>query len=236
METDTHIPYSKKLSQVQPYGNLNTANILVIGHDPRLQKSQAEAEKAFFFEYLEKYSSRPTYGPDARKYAFAHAVWEYMADLAGCALSLNQLFVTNLCNEFLPSSRGGGTVLIPDERAEHGVREICQIVSKGHFRIILPMSVQVFYHLCRLNFLDEEDKSIQIFIKKASPAPKKSIQGIYTPSGKTPFLDVCGRLYHHLGIPLVPIVYVKQWPLKARTTRYTDPMESAKHEVRTALQ
>ena len=38
------------------------ATILIIGHNPRLQNSQAEAEKAFFFEYLEKYPARPTNG------------------------------------------------------------------------------------------------------------------------------------------------------------------------------
>jgi hypothetical protein len=66
-----------------PFGNLQTATILLIGHDPRLQNSQAEAEKAFFFECIEKYPARPTYGPLARKYDLAHAVWDYVNDLSG---------------------------------------------------------------------------------------------------------------------------------------------------------
>jgi hypothetical protein len=88
--------HSNGKSNVQPYGDLNLATILIIGHDPRLQHSQTEAERVFFFEYLEKYQYRPTYGPDARKYDLAHAVWDYVNDLADCCIPLEQLFVTNL--------------------------------------------------------------------------------------------------------------------------------------------
>jgi hypothetical protein len=223
------------MSSVQPYGDLNLATILIIGHDPRLQNSQAEAEIAFFFEYLEKYSSRPTYGPDARKYDLAHAVWDYVNELAGRRISLEQLYITNMCNEFLPSSQGRGTVLIPDRLAERGMSEIRQIVSHGNFRLILPMSVQVFYHVCRSGFLDENDEKILKFIHKARPVFSKAEQGVYKTTGKAPFLDVCGKLFHHRGIPVVPVVHVKQWPLKTRFIRYTEPMQSAKREVRRAI-
>lgn len=223
------------MSNVQPYGDLNLATILIIDHDPRLQNSMAEAEKAFFFEYLERFPARPTYGPDTRKYDLAHAVWDYVNELADRCIPLEQFFVTNLCNEFLPSSQGRGTVLIPDKLAERGVNEIRQIVSNGNFRLILPMSVQVFYHLCRLGFIDEDDETILTFIHKARPVDSKVDQGVYKTNGIAPFLDVCGKLFHHRGIPLIPIVHVKQWPLKARFIRYIKPMESAKREVRAAL-
>lgn len=62
------------MSTVRPFGDPTIASILVIGHDPRLQNSLAEAEKAFSFEHLEKYSSRPTSGPDARKYDLAYVI------------------------------------------------------------------------------------------------------------------------------------------------------------------
>jgi hypothetical protein len=220
---------------VQPYGDLNLATILLIGHDPRLQHSLAEAEKAFFFEYLEKYQYRPTYGPDARKYDLAHAVWDYVNDLADRCIPLEQLFVTNLCNEFLPPSQGRGIVLISDHLAERGVSEIRKNVSHGNFRLILPMSVQVLYHLCRLGFLDEEEETILTFTHKARPVTSKLEQGVYKSTGTAPFLEMCGRLFHHRDIPLIPIVHVKQWPLKKRFVRYTEPMESAKREVRTAI-
>lgn len=224
------------MSSVQPFGDPTIATILVIGHDPRLQNSLAEAEKAFFFEYLEKYQVSPSYRPYARKYDLAHAVWDYVSELAGRRISLDQLYVTNLCNEFLPSSRGRGTVLIPDNLAERGVYEISQIVSHGNFRLILPMAVQVFYHLCRSGFLDEKDELILTFIHKAGPVFSKAEKGVYKTTGTAPFLDVCGKLFHHRGIPLIPIVHVKQWPLKKRFARYAEPMEAAKRGVRAALE
>jgi len=223
------------MSSVQPYGDLNLATILIIGHDLRLQNSLAEAEKAFFFEYLEKYSSQPTYGPDTRKYDLAHAVWDYVNVLAGRCIPLEQLFITNLCNEFLLSSRGRGTVLIPDKMVERGGYEIRQIVSQGNLRLILPTSVQVFYHLCRLGFVDEDEEKIRTFVCQARPVARKIDQGVYSTTGMAPFLTVCVRLFHHRGVPLIPIVHVKQWPLKARTARYSAPMELAKNGIRKSL-
>jgi hypothetical protein len=226
---------NNRIPFVQPFGDINLATILIIGHDPRLQNSQAKAEKPFFFEYLERYQTRPTYGPQAQKYDLAHAVWDYVNELADRPIPLKQLFITNLCNVFLPSSQGKGTVLIPDEQSEHGVEELRQIALNGKFRLILPMSVQVFYHLCRLGFVDEQNETISTFIHKAHPAVRKSDLGVYASIGTAPFLDMCGKLFHHRGIPLIPIVHVKQWPLKSRFVRYSEPMESAKRGVRTAL-
>jgi hypothetical protein len=226
---------SQKISSVHPFGDLNTATILIIGHDPRLQHSQAEAEYPFFFEYLKKYPSRPTYGPDSHKYALAHAVWDYVCDLAGRPITLDQLFITNLCNKFLPSAKGGGTVLIPDPLALRGVIALQQIISEGNFNVILPMSVQVFYHLCRLGFLDEKNGMILAFMQRASPVTRKANQGVYVTSGKAPFLEVCGQLFHHSGIPLIPILHVKQWPLGKRTARYLGPMNLAKSSIMTVL-
>jgi hypothetical protein len=215
----------------EPFGNLRKATILVIGHDPRLQKSQARAEKAFFFEYLEKYQDCPTFGPEARKYCLANAVWDYVNDLAGRHIDLDQLYVTNLCNEFLSSSQGKGTVLIPDDKAEAGVKEIDHTVLNGHFDLILPMSVQVFYHLVRLGFVDENSDMIHSFLCSARPRQSALEHNVYSTVGKAPFLEVAGKLFHHRGIPLVPIIHVKQWPLNDRFTHYIDPMESAKCEV-----
>lgn len=44
-----------------------------------------------------------------------------------------------------------------------------------------------------------------------------------------------GQRFHHRAVPVIPVVHVKQWPLKARFVRYEAPMEAAKREVRAAL-
>jgi len=218
----------------KPFGDIHTATILVIGHDPRLQRSQAEAEVAFFFDYLAR--PRPTSRSEARKYDLAQAVWDYVNELAGRDVPLRDLYVTNLCNEFIEHVRGSGTVLIPDDLARCGVEQIAQIVADGHFKVILPMAVQPFYHLCRLRFIDKDPELVRHFIAAARPRESKAEQGTYVQRGRAPFLAVCGRRFHHRGVPVVPIVHVKQWPLKPRMVKYAEPMQRAKQHVRAALQ
>jgi hypothetical protein len=218
------------MTSVRSFGDIHTATILVIGHDPRLQKSQAEAETAFFFDYLAQ--SKPTSRSEARKYGLAKAVWDYVGKLAGRDVPLEELYVTNLCNQFLDHAPDSGTVLIPDDLARRGVERIVQTVASGGFQVILSMAVQPFYHLCRWGFIDEGDAElIARFLGGARPRPSKAEQGIYTQSGSAPFLAVCGRRFHHRGVPVVPIVHVKQWPLKPRMVRYTEPMQRAALEI-----
>jgi hypothetical protein len=220
------------MNAAKPFGDLETAIILVIGHDPRLQHSQAEAEFAFFLDYLTRPPPRLT--AEACKFGLAQAVMEYVSDLAGRDVALAELYATNLCNQFIPRP-GSGTVLIPDTLARQGVEQIEEAVVGGRFKVILPMAVQTFYHLCRLGFLDEHSDLLARFVAGARPRRSKAAQGLYVQSGKAPFLAVCGELFHHRGVPVVPIVHVKQWPLGKRMVKYREPMERAKGHVRAAL-
>ena len=222
------------MNATKSFGDLQTAKVFVIGHDPRLQKSTAEAEFAFFFEYLKRYDECPTFGPDAKKYGLAKGVWDYINELANRQLPLEAFYVTNLCNEFLPPSRGRGTILIPDDLAQKGVEAIYKIIAQGNFSVIVSMSMQTFYHLCRLGFLDDDER-IETYVKTAQPKPVKAEQGSYVAKGKAPFLKVCGQRFHHRGIPVVPILHVKMWPIKPRFIRYTEPMQKAKNEISAIL-
>jgi hypothetical protein len=218
---------------VKPFGDINTATILVIGHDPRLQRSQAEASVAFFLDYLDY--PCPTSRSEARKYDLAKALWEYINELADRTVPLAKLYVTNLCNELLEHTPGSGTVLIPDNKAQLGSEEIVKAAAAGDFKLILPMAVQPFYHLCRLGFLDEDSEVVKSFLVGARPRPDKAAESIYVQSGRAPFLNVCGQRFHHRGVPVIPVVHVKQWPLRPRMRRYAEPMQRAKELVQAAL-
>jgi hypothetical protein len=98
------------------------------------------------------------------------------------------------------------------------------------------MAVQPFYHLCRLGFLDGDSELLRRFLSGARPRPDGAARGVYVQSGKAPFLAVCGQRFHHRGVPVVPIVHVKQWPLKRRMARYEEPMQRTGQEIRAALQ
>jgi hypothetical protein len=221
------------MNAVKPFGNAHTSSILIIGHDPRLQYSQAQAQVAFFLGYLAR--PRPSSASEARKYDLARALWDYVQGLTGRTLALDELYVTNLCNEFLDHVPGSGTVLIPDDKAQRGAEEIADAVAKGTYSVIVPMAVQPFYHLCRFGFIDENTEQVRRFVAGARPLASKAAQGIYQQSGTAPFLSVCGQRFHHQGVPVVPIVHVKQWPLTTRMARYTEPMQNAAHEIQVAL-
>jgi hypothetical protein len=219
--------------ETKPFGDRSTAPILIIGHDPRLQRSRAEAETAFYLDYL----ARPCPGrrSEARKYELAQALLNYVRDLAGRHLAVENLFVTNLCNEFLDRPSVTGTIFIPDEYARRGVERIAEHVTHGAFRLIMPMAHQTFYNLCRLGFLDEKSELVQRFVQQSTPRSTAASQGIYQPVTSGAFLNGCGRLFHHRSIPVVPILHVKQWPLRSTAARYAQPMQRASELIREIL-
>ncbi|MBA7483956.1 hypothetical protein ES707_19473 [subsurface metagenome] len=220
----------------KPFGNIDKAKILVIGHDPRLQRSDAQTQYAFFLNYLRK--PPPIHPSERHKYDFASSVVSYVQHLGGPSVSLEDMFFTNLCNEFLEHPIGGGTVLIPDEAAERGTQAIEGILSGKSFKVMLPMAPQVFYHLMRLGFIVNIDENLQTFLKRAQPSPVASVRKAYVPIGRSPFLTVCGRKYYYRSdsIPVIPVVHVKQWPLNSRMEpHYGSLMRMATTNARACL-
>ena len=86
----------------------------------------------FFFDYPAH--NRPSSRSEAGKYDLAQALWEYARELASRDLLLQALYVTSLCNELLDHTPRPGTVLIPDDKAEHDVAEIVKAAAQGAFR------------------------------------------------------------------------------------------------------
>ncbi len=219
----------------RPFGSLATARLLVVGHDPRLQNSQAEADTAFFFDYLARPPSNQ--GSERAKRELAQATWDYVSHLAGRPVPLERLWVTNLCNEFLERP-GRGTVLIPRPAAERGLKQIEAALRAGRFQALVSLSQQVFYWLCELGFIDEQgDERLVRYRQEARPADRQAALGLYVAVGarRAPFLAVCGQTFSHQGLPVIPVVHIKMWPLKPRARRYEDPMALAAANVRAAL-
>lgn len=224
------------MNSCRPFGNTDKARILVIGHDPRLRRSDSQAQYAFFLDYLEE--SPPTRHSERRKYDFASSVVNYVRHLAGPSVGLDDVFFTNLCNEFLERPSAGGTVLIQDGPAERGVQAIEGVLSSGSFKVILPMSPQVLYHLVRLGFVADPDEDSLTFLRMARPSPAAIRRNAYVPVGRSPFLKACGRMSFHRGdgVPIVPILHAKQWPLNARMEpHYGSLMRMAAENTRACL-
>jgi hypothetical protein len=197
--------------ETKPYGNPEIAHLLVIGHDPRLQESDNEAKYVFFMDYLER--EPPVHKVELRKYGLAKAVVDYIAYLTSNKYNvstINRMYFTNLCNEFIQHpEKKGETVLIPDEKADYGVSDIEKTLQIGSFRLVLPMSLQVFYHLVRRGFVPSESDEMKKFLRKARPDESFALQGAYRPTERRAFVDICGNRYYHRGVPVIPILHVK---------------------------
>jgi hypothetical protein len=224
------------MSKTKPYGNPKTAHLLVIGHDPRLQESDTEAEYVFFVDYLER--EPPTYKAALRKYGLAKAVVDYIAYLSDNKYgihTLDKIYFTNLCNELLPRpEKKNQTVIIPNDKANHGISEIEEALGIGSFQLMLPMSLQVFYHLVRQGFVPNKSDDMKEFLKRAHPDEAFAKQGAYRPIRQKAFVNVCGNVYYHRRIPVIPVLHVKSWLRMVRREPYTTLMEKASYNIRNA--
>jgi len=192
-------------------GDLANARVLVIGHDPRLQVSDTLAQYAFFADYF--FRPRPNHRSEAAKYDLARATYGYIGELTGNRYAANQLVLTNLCNVGLPHAPKGRTVLIPEERAKEGIESIRILLDQSQVEIVFAMSLQVNYWLQKLGFYP----SVTEFLHKAAPKTSglSSKPPYYKAQQDKAFQLVCGRTYAANRRRVIPILHVKQWPLKA---------------------
>ena len=220
-------------AQSQPFGDPAAARVFVVGHDPRLQRSDAQAETVFFLDYLGR--PKPSVRSEARKYDLAAATVQYTEHLTGGKVPLAEMYFTNLCNEFLPHAPKGGTVLIPDQVADRGIAAIEKALALGKPQVIIPMSLQVFYHLARSRFVAMDDEQRRGFLRKAAPKPRDAERGAHVQSRPRSFLDVCGERFLHGSVPVVPVLHVKTWPLRGRFKAYDSAMEAAAANIQRCL-
>ena len=80
--------------QTLPYGEPMTAKVLLIGHDPRLQKSDTIAQYALYADYYFRFPNAPTYGPHKAKYGLAQKAFDYAAWLTGGRYTADQVLST----------------------------------------------------------------------------------------------------------------------------------------------
>jgi len=194
----------------KPFGDKEKAKILVIGHDPRLINSPTLADYSFFSDYY--FKSIPSKPNEKAKYKLAEALFNYILYLTSYKYTSDELFITNLCNDPLPSANGK-TVYIPEDKAINGIQEIREILSNSNIKLIFAMSQQVNYWLQKLGFYTSEDS----FLRKSEPSQKgiNSKPPFYFPSDKDAFRLICCRQFiadDHYKI--IPILHVKNWPLK----------------------
>jgi len=197
------------------FGFSEKAKVLVIGHDPRLLKSLTLADHSFFANYF--FKPIPTKRNEYAKYKLAEAVYSYIHFITNYKYKSDELYITNLCNDALPPVKNK-TVYISKEKAEKGLLEIKNVLAESKIELIFAMSQQVNYWMQKLDFYNSNND----FLKKAEP----KLRGVnanppyYLTRESEAFRLICAKKYKvDEKHTLIPILHVKNWPLKSSFER-----------------
>jgi len=214
--------------QTRPFGDPTCASILIIGHDPRLRKSNTLASYSLFADYY--YKPRPQIPSEIAKYELASAALGMVETLVGRSLCASEVVVTNLCNRALPRPPSGKTVLIPTAEADAGIRELQEMVEHGSIRLVFSMSEQVNYLLQLLGFC----QAVPEFLLNAEPKQKGLLNDppYYEPNRRS-FQTICGRpLKGPFRSTVFPIVHPKNWPFTGQFQVYEELYNCCRENVR----
>ena len=191
---------------------IETAKALVIGHDPRLQKSDTIAAFALFADYF--FRVKPTSPSEMRKYGLAKATFDQITDITNGNIIPKIMYVTNLCNYPLPRTPDK-TVLITIDKAKAGLENIKNILlNNPTIDYIFPMSMQVNYWLQKLGFYSSNND----FLVLSEPREVGLLSNppYYKPIQQKTFTLICGNIYTVTDgyQKVIPILHVKNYPLK----------------------
>jgi hypothetical protein len=197
---------------------------LLIGHDPRLQMSDTQAEYVLFANYFfDKTIKDRSF---KSKYGLAESAFSQITHNTNGKIKPEEIYITNLCNSALPHAPKGKTVYIPEEKALAGIENIKRIIGEyKSIEYIFPMSLQVNYWLQKLGLYDSNDG----FVEKSSPKTNGILNEppYYEPKEKSPFLMICGNRYHVRGgtQTVIPILHAKCFPLNKQFRAYEPAYE-----------
>ena len=215
----------------QPWIKSASPKLLVIGHDPRLNKSNTLAIYSLFSNYY--FDEIPKVPSELKKYQLAEALFNLIRDLTSGIIIPEEVCVTNLCNDPLPHAPIGKTVYIPEESAIKGIKDIKKILEEyPSIQLILPMSLQVNYWLQKLNFCTSNSEFVSLSEPRKQGIVSDNIY--YKPQKGRTFLLICGKIFKTIipqDIPVIPILHVKNFPLKENFLPYLPNQQEAKNNI-----
>lgn len=198
---------------------LRDPSALMIGHDPRLAKSETLADYALFVNYY--FDNTIKDRAYKSKYGLASAAFNQIVEITNGKIKPEEIYVTNLCNSLLPAVNGKGNVYIPEEKAADGVENIKRILHENpSIEYIFPMSLQVNYWLQKLGLYYSTDEFVEY--------SKSMIDGVvseppyYKPIKQRTFLMICGNSYPVIGGKqiVIPTLHAKCFPLNRQFRAY----------------
>ncbi len=131
-----------------------TARLLVIGEDSNLQWSDTATEYAMFADYY--FRRFPEDHGERSRNVEARDLFNHITYVTLNSVKPEDMYITNLCNDYVEPAPKGKRVLIKEEKAIKGVEHIKWILEQfPTIEWILPMSLQTNYWLQKLGFYGE---------------------------------------------------------------------------------
>lgn len=202
----------------------HTPRALLIGHDPRLQNSETQAEYVLYANYFFDNTIKDRVFKN--KYGLAVSAFNQITHITNGRIKPEEVYITNLCNSTLPHAPKSKTVYIPEDKAIAGVENIKKIIEENQsIEYIFAMSLQVNYWLQKLGLY----QSCTEFVVESIPKTVgiQSNPPYYEPMGKSPFLLICGNQYQVIGgvQTVIPILHAKCFPLNKQFRAYEPAYE-----------
>ncbi|WP_321331746.1 hypothetical protein [uncultured Bacteroides sp.] len=199
---------SKDLKPAEP------ARLLVIGEDSNLQWSDTATEVAMFADYY--FRSFPEDHGERSRNVEARNLFNHLTFVTLNSVNPAEMYITNLCNDYVTPAPKGKRVLIPEEKAIKGLSHIEWLLEQyPTIECVLTMSLQTNYWLQKLGFYGDDEA----FVNGAQPR-RKGLESIeepyYQPVDGKVFRNICGNIYDAKNHPVkvIPILAAKSYPLK----------------------
>jgi len=202
--------------ETKDWKSIDTARLLLVGHDPRLQQSNTIAEYVLFANYY-FFNEILVSTQEKKKYELAKSTFDHVAYLTNERFKAETIYITNLCNSQLEHAPKGKTVLITREKAEQGLVNIKRILSENPtIEYIFPMSLQVNYWLQKLGFYNSDNNFVQL--SEPKEIGLKNDPPYFQPKKNRTFTIICGKVFTVIDghQKVIPILHAKNYPLKGR--------------------
>ena len=190
--------------------------VLVVGEDSNLQWSDTATEVAMFADYY--FRSFPEDDGERSRNVESRNLFNHLTFVTLNSVKPSEMYVTNLCNDYITPAPKGKRVFIPEEKAIKGLSHIEWVLEQNpSIKYVLSMSLQTNYWLQKLEFYGDDEA----FLYGAQPR-RKGLESLedpyYQPVDGKVFRSICGNIYDAKKFPVkvIPILSAKNYPLRGK--------------------
>ena len=191
------------------------AKILIIGEDSNLQWTDTVTEYAMFADYY--FRPFPEDHGERSRNVEAQNLYHHILFLTNDLFKAEEIYVTNLCNDYVQPPAKGKRVLIPEEKAIKGFAHIKWILEQNpSIEYIFAMSLQTNYWLQKLGLYGGDET----FLHGAQPrrVGMECIEPYYQPVDAKTFRTIIGHIYDTTidDVKVIPLLPAKDFPLREK--------------------